>query len=317
MIEKRTGRNWGGLGLAFVLAVSLIAFIAGHSNGDTEKMEYKSLTPEEQRVIIHKGTERPFTGKYNDNFDEGIYTCRQCGAALYRSDDKFKSECGWPSFDDEIAGAVKRRTDADGLRTEITCARCGGHLGHVFIGEGLTPKNTRHCVNSISMDFVPKERIQRAIYAGGCFWGVEYYLQATPGVIVTSVGYIGGDTENPTYKEVCGKNTGHAEAVQVIYDSGTVDYEALTKLFFEIHDPAQVNRQGPDVGDQYRSAVFYLNEKQRETAEKLIGQLRAKGVEVATEVAPAGKFWPAEEYHQDYYLKSGMQPYCHARVERF
>ncbi|MDT8391238.1 MAG: bifunctional methionine sulfoxide reductase B/A protein [Lentisphaeria bacterium] len=289
----------------------------------TEAVTLNELTPTEKRVIIDKGTERPFTGKYNDHHEKGVYTCRQCGAELYESDDKFSSGCGWPSFDDEIDGAVRRVPDKDGRRTEIICARCDGHLGHVFIGEGFTEKNTRHCVNSISLDFTPAEKRgrkpdpQRAIFAGGCFWGVEYYFDKMPGVLKAESGYIGGKTNNPTYQEVCHKKTGHAEAVQVTFDPEKVSYETLAKVFFEIHDPTQMNRQGPDVGDQYRSAVFYLDDTQKDIAEKLIGQLKEKGFKVVTDVVKAGEFWPAEDYHQDYYDRKNDEPYCHRPVKRF
>lgn len=283
----------------------------------TKEIEMRKLTSEEKHIIEEKGTERPFSGKYYNCKEAGIYTCKKCGAELYKSDDKFDSACGWPSFDDEIKGAVKRVPDADGKRTEITCAKCGGHLGHVFEGEGFTDKNTRHCVNSISLEFTPATKEHSAIFAGGCFWGVEHLMQQQEGVISVVSGYIGGNTENPSYEEVCRNNTGHAEAVIVVYDPTKVDYETLAKLFFEIHDPTQTNRQGPDIGEQYRSEVFYSDETQKDIAQKLIAQLKAKGYDIKTKITKATTFYPAEDYHQDYYDKKRSQPYCHSRVKRF
>lgn len=283
-------------------------------SSENQDAQYRKLTPEEAAVILNKGTERPFTGEYTDHFASGIYTCRQCGAMLYRSEDKFRAHCGWPAFDDEIPGAVKRVPDADGRRTEIVCANCGGHLGHVFTGEGYTEKDTRHCVNSISMIFRPAEEVTfgRAIFAAGCFWGVEYHFQQQPGVLSTTVGYIGGSTEKPTYEQVCGHTTGHAEAVEVLYDPVRVSFETLAKLFFEIHDPTQVDRQGPDIGDQYRSEIFTTNPDQKTIAEKLIADLTGRGMKIATKVTPAGKFWAAEDYHQDWFAKKGGMA-CHRR----
>ncbi len=277
-----------------------------------EEMQYNQLTPEEEGVIIYKGTEAPFTGEYYQFDEEGTYVCKRCGAPLYLSDHKFESECGWPSFDDEIQGAVERIPDADGIRTEIICANCGAHLGHVFLGEGFTAKNVRHCVNSISMNFIPAEKpVEKAVFASGCFWGTEYYMHKAEGVLDTRVGFIGGDVDHPTYKEVCTGTTGHAEAVEVTYDPSVTSYEALATLFFETHDFTQVNRQGPDIGEQYRSGIFYLNDEQKEIAEKLIDQLEAKDYKVATEVTEANTFWEAEDYHQDYYEKTNGTPYCH------
>lgn len=304
-----------------LLTLFFILFATTSCYSQTD-MKYNNLTPEEENVILYKGTERPWTGKFLNNKEAGTYTCKRCDAPLYRSESKFDSHCGWPSFDDEIDGAVLRVPDADGYRTEIVCANCGGHLGHVFTGEGFTPKDTRHCVNSISMNFIPdapqnEVTTERAIFAGGCFWGVEYYMQKKEGVLSVVSGYIGGTKENPTYKEVCTGTTGHAEAVEVLFDPSEVSYEELTKLFLEIHDPTQVNRQGPDIGLQYRSEIFYLNEEQKKIAEKLLDILRDKGYKIATKVTKATTFWPAEDYHQDYYEHKGTLPYCHGYTKRF
>lgn len=159
--------------------------------------------------------------------------------------------------------------------------------------------------------------METAIFAGGCFWGVEFYMKTLSGVISVESGYIGGTKENPTYEEVCSNTTGHAEAVRIVYDPSLIDYETMAKHFFEIHDPTQVNRQGPDIGEQYRSEVFYLSEEQKKTAKKLIEQLKDKGLRVATQLTPATTFWVAEDYHQNYYTRKGKLPYCHVYIKRF
>lgn len=271
-------------------------------------------------VVKNKGTEQPFSGEYDNFGDSGTYLCRQCGLALFRSQTKFHSGCGWPSFDEEIKNAVTHEVDADGRRTEILCSRCHAHLGHVFMGEQFTTKNTRHCVNSLSLDFVSDLNVndtEEAIFAAGCFWGVEYYLKKLPGVLKVESGYIGGHTKHPTYEQVCSGTTGHYEAVRVIYDPSKISYEELTKYFFEIHDPTQTNGQGPDHGQQYLSVVFYYDEEQKNIASKLINQLEKLGYRIATKLLPVSTFWRAETYHQDYYQKTGKQPYCHHYEKKF
>src|ERR1035437_4381831 len=178
-----------------ILIIGMLLFVSQTAcNQQVKKMKYNPLTVEEQAVILHKATERPFTGEYDTLFAKGTYVCKQCNAPLYRSESKFDAHCGWPSFDDEIPGAVKHIPDADGQRTEIVCANCGAHLGHVFVDEGFTPKNTRYCVNSISMKFIPdkvmkegEKNQETAYFASGCFWGTQYYFMKAPGVISRTV----------------------------------------------------------------------------------------------------------------------------------
>ncbi len=278
------------------------------------------LTDEEKNVILDKGTQRAFTGKYTNMSEDGVYTCKLCGTPLYTSSNKFQSHCGWPSFDDAIKGSVKKIPDIDGKRTEIVCAKCGGHLGHVFTGEGYTAKNTRYCVNSISLNFqksVPKPTIAKAYFAGGCFWGVEHYLEKLKGVKSATSGFMGGTMVNPTYRDVSTKDTGHIETVEVVYEPSKISYMNLAKAFFEIHDPTQKNRQGPDMGEQYQSAVFVTNDNERKIITSLLKQLKSNGYPPVTKILKADKFYKADEYHQNYHAKKRSTPYCHGYVKRF
>jgi peptide methionine sulfoxide reductase msrA/msrB len=312
-------RLWVVLLIATVFAAGVILVQTTQPQAvpkDGERGNWKNLSSEAARVIEGCGTERAFSGKFLNHKEKGTYTCARCEAPLFPSGTKFDSGSGWPSFDDAIPGALKELKDPDGQRTEIRCARCDGHLGHVFRGERMTSKDTRHCVNSVSLGFEDGPRSE-AFFAGGCFWGVEHLLEAVPGVLRADSGYMGGHVKAPRYKAVTGGRTGHAETVRITFDPSVVSYETLARLFFEIHDPTQVDRQGPDRGPQYRSAIFVTDSGQERTVYKLIGLLQKKGLKIATKVHAAEVFWPAEDYHQDYYKKTGKAPYCHSRVKRF
>ncbi|MCX5691071.1 MAG: bifunctional methionine sulfoxide reductase B/A protein [Planctomycetota bacterium] len=282
------------------------------------------LTPADAEVILAKGTERAFCGNLLDNKKEGVYLCKLCGLPLFSSKAKFNSGTGWPSFFqpfDKDHVAVHSDTSHGMVRDEILCARCGGHLGHVF-NDGPEPTGLRFCLNSASLNFhedgtpLPAESqpiaTQTAYFAGGCFWGVEDRFAQLTGVIDAASGYMGGKTENPTYKQVCYQNTGHAEVVRILFDPTKITYAQLLEKFFKFHDGTQLNRQGPDVGDQYRSAIFCTDEVQVAAAKEFIATLskadKYKTRPIVTQVetvAKAGKFYMAEEYHQDYHAKNG------------
>jgi peptide methionine sulfoxide reductase msrA/msrB len=289
------------------------------------EQEWKAkLSPEQYYILREKGTEKPFSGEFTLTKEKGIYKCGGCGEPLFTDDMKFESHCGWPSFDKEIAGGkiIQTEDNTHGMkRTEITCAKCGGHLGHIF-DDGPTETGKRYCVNSGSLSFEPQKAINNTTetirLAGGCFWCIEAIFEELKGVSKVESGYANGDIQNPTYKQVCSGNTGYAEAVQITYDKSIISLEALLEIFFTLHDPTTLNRQGSDVGTQYRSGIYYQKEKQREIAEKVIATLnnnKAFDNPIVTEVQAFKNYYPAENYHQEYYEINKEQPYCKAVIK--
>jgi len=270
---------------------------------------FTDLTPEEKKILKNKGTEAPFSGEYNDFFEAGIFICRACKNPLYESNTKFNSGCGWPSFDDEIENAIVRYEDLSGgrVRTEICCSKCDGHLGHVFVGEEITEKNTRHCVNSLSLQFKAYNNLEKATFGAGCFWQVEKIFKATTGVYLSSVGYMGGNTENPTYEEVCKGQTNHAEVVQIHFNPDIISYDEVLEIFWNNHNPTTKNRQGLDAGTQYRSVVFFHSEEQMKIVESSLKQQSKNWKNpIVTQIISAEKFYRAEEYHQNYLNKNNL-----------
>ena len=275
----------------------------------SEQDFFSNLNQEEREIIVNKGTEAPFSGEYNDHFDAGIFICRACKSPLYESNTKFNSGCGWPSFDEEIAGSISRNEDLSGgrFRTEICCKKCDGHLGHVFHGEQITQKDTRHCVNSLSIQFKKYDNLSIAYFGAGCFWSVEKIFRDTKGVYMCQSGYMGGDTKNPNYREVCTGKTNHAEVVEVYYDEKEVSYDSLLQIFWSNHNPTSLNRQGLDIGTQYRSVIYYTSDVQKDSANSsLIASQKNLDRLIVTQIEKSTVFYRAEEYHQNYLNKNNL-----------
>ena len=289
----------------------------------------KTLSADQYYVLRKKGTEEPYSGELLLNKDKGVYKCAACGNSLFTDDMKFDSHCGWPSFDKEIAGG-KIKTIADNThgmqRVEIQCANCGGHLGHLF-DDGPTETGMRYCVNSLSLEFVNQNELKKEqsnssgktskidtiVLGGGCFWCVEAVYEMLEGVVKVESGYGGGKGAKPSYKDVCTGATGYAEVVSIVYDKSKIELSEILKVFFTVHDPTTLNRQGGDAGTQYRSVVFYKNEAQKNTINEVIDALKKEKVfasPIVTQVAPFTNFYIAENYHQDYYELNKQEPYC-------
>ena len=299
----------------------------------------KKLSVEQFAVTQQCGTEPAFRNAYWDNHKPGIYVDVVSGEPLFSSLDKFDSGRGWPSFTQPLNGTdiVEKKDSSFGMtRTEVRSKMADSHLGHVF-NDGPGKTGLRYCINSASLKFIPVEEMDQAGYgqylepfvkaglikavthetailAGGCFWGMEEIIRKIPGVIKTTVGYTGGTAPSPDYEAVCTGRTGHAEAIEVVFDPVKLSYETLLDYFFRMHDPTMLNRQHNDIGTQYRSAIFYTNEAQKHAAERVKARWNKSGKfkrPIVTEITAATQFYSAEEYHQKYLVKNPGGYTCH------
>ena len=312
----------------------------------------KKLDPLQYAVTQHEKTEPPFRNVYWDNKKPGIYVDVVSGEPLFSSLDKFDSGTGWPSFSRPLPRieVLEKKDGFFGSRTEVRSKYADSHLGHVF-NDGPQPTGLRYCMNSASLRFIPVEEMeqkgygeflepfvkaglvkagttpatadtsvaksakrQTAVVAGGCFWGMEEIIRKIPGVIETSVGYTGGTIKSPTYKQVCTGTTGHAEAVQIVFDPDKLSYEKVLDFFFRMHDPTTLNQQHNDKGTQYRSAIFYESPEQKQIAEQVKERFNKSGrwkKPIVTEISPAKEFYSAEDYHQKYLIKNPGGYTCH------
>lgn len=308
-----------------------------YSNTDTKKLNVpnaewkKILSPDLYAVAREADTERAFTGTMWKSETKGTYYCATCGNKLFKSDQKFVSSCGWPSFFEQTSkeSITFKDDNSYGMRRiEANCGRCDSHLGHLF-DDGPEPTGKRYCMNAISLDFVPdgvastSGDLETIVIGGGCFWCVEAVYQNLDGVKSVYSGYAGGTVENPSYEEVSTGRTGAAEVVEITYDKTKTNLDEIFKVFFTVHDPTTLNRQGADVGTQYRSAIFYKNENEKKVAQDLINELNTEvfSNKIVTTLEPLKKFYKAEEYHQGYYENNKNKPYCEMviqpKIEKF